>query len=137
MTAPSKPIVIEPKAWHDSPHKEGDPCGGCSPDTSSYGQSEDDEEVQAETKNLAPVFTQLNTRATGYHFGPLSFRPGRDGVRDVFVGDPGIPGVISVKVVWKGTGHRPSIFTVPIALMILEEEELPIQVVSSLEGNLG
>ena len=122
------------EAWHDIQHEEGDPCEGCSPNTSSYGQNDDDEEVQVGTKNLAPVFTQLNTRTTGYHFGPLSFRPGRDGVRDVLIGDPGIPGVVSVKVVYRGTGKRPSIFTVPIALVILEEEELPIQVVSTLEG---
>lgn len=89
------------------------------------------------TENLAPVFTQLNTRTTGYHFGPLSFRPGKDGVRDVLVGDPGIPGVISIKVVFASTKshpRRPAIFTVPIQQLILEEEELPIEVVSSLES---
>ena len=99
--------------------------------------SNDDEEVQVQTENLAPVFTQLNTRTVGYHFGPLSFRPGRDGVRDVLVGDPGVPGAISVKVVYASTKNntkRPSIFTVPIQLVILEEEELPIEVVSSLEA---
>jgi len=108
-------------------------CTGCNPNNSSY-PTNDDEEVQVATKNLAPVFTQLNTRTIGYHFGPLSFRPGRDGVRDVLVGDPGIPGVLSVKVVFKGTGKRPAIFTVPVALMILEEEELAIAVASEIGG---
>jgi hypothetical protein len=116
--------------WHD---RLGH-CTGCNPNTSSYGQSDEDEEVQVETKNLAPVFTQLNTRTTGYHFGPLSFQPGKNGVRDVLVGDPGIPGVVSIKVIYKGTGKRPSIFTVPIALVIIEEEELPIEIVGSLKG---
>jgi len=135
-----------PEVGHDGPHSDCHPCDGCCPNTSSYtghagyaepsdyGQSEDDEEIQVETKNLAPVFTQLNTRTTAYHFGPLSFRPGRDGIRDVLIGDPGIAGVISVKVVYRGTGKRPSIFTVPVALMILEEEELPIEIISSLKG---
>lgn len=143
--------------WHENLGH----CAGCNPSTGGTRYSpevntrvpgsqrpvtDDDfktpEEWEEETeevvsKDSTPVFTKLNTRTTGYHFGPLTFRPGKDGVREVLVGDPGIPGVVSIKIEYKGTGKRPSIYTVPIQLLILEEEELPIEIVQTLEGKLG
>jgi len=84
-----------------------------------------DPEVTSEAKGAVE---NVNSRIVGYHFAGLSFYPGRNGVRSLFVGDPGIQGMISVKVVYTGTGKRNSIFTVPIQLMVIEEEELAIAI---------
>lgn len=87
----------------------------------------EDADAEAEGKG---IIERIDSRIVGYHFSGLSFRPGRDGVRSVLVGDPGVPGAVSVKVVYSGTGKRNSIFTVPIQLVVIEEEELPIAVVA-------
>lgn len=71
-------------------------------------------------------FSTTPMRTVGYHFGPLSFVVGQGGVQDIYVGDPGIPGIVAVKVLFKGTGKKSRVFMVPSNLMILEQEETPI-----------
>lgn len=65
-------------------------------------------------------------RVVGYHFGGLSFYPGRDGVRDVHMGDINIPGTCAIKVTPTGTGKKARIFIVPLSAVIIENEETPV-----------
>lgn len=104
------------------------PCTGCAETYEVVDQTHE------KTSGLAEV---VKSRIIGYHFGGLHYWPGRDGVAGVYVGDPGIPGMMSIKIVYKGTGKRNSIFTVPVALMVIEEEELPIIIASKIEGIHG
>lgn len=92
-----------------------------------------DEVIDQTNEKTSGVTEVVKSRIIGYHFGGLHFWPGRDGVKGVYVGDPGIPGMVSVKVAYKGTGKRNSIFTVPMSLIVIEEEELPILIASSLD----
>lgn len=130
--------------WHDSPHEYPDPCEGCNPSTGGFSLNEEDlslggrifpgeeaPDLKAEAKGTVE---EVKTRIIGYHFAGLHLYPGKNGIRAVFFGDPGIPTKVSIKVVYTGTGHRNSIYTVPADAVVIEEEELPIAIV---HGDFG